>query len=78
MTKNKLIFWVCDYSDKTGEGNLARKFIELNYKKKKIKINYLRPDNFINQKYIVPFIGIVSCWKNYLKGNDVGYINLGR
>ena len=75
MTNNKLIFWVCDYSDKTGEGNLARKFIEENFKKKKIRINTLKSYHFLNYKYVIPFIGIFSCWKHYLKGNDVGYIN---
>lgn len=75
MTDNKLIFWVCDYSDKTGEGNLARKFIKENFKKKKIKINTLKLNDFFNHKYLSPFVGIISCWKHYLKGNNVGYIN---
>ena len=75
MTKNKIIFWACDYSDKTGEGNLARKFIKENFKKKKIKINTLNENNFFNHKYMVPYIGIISCWKYYLKGYEVGYIN---
>ena len=75
MTDNKLIFWVCDYSDKTGEGNLARKFIKENFKKKKVKINTLKLDNFLSHKYISPFVGIISCWKHYLRGNNVGYIN---
>ena len=75
MTDNKLIFWVCDYSDKTGEGNLARKFIKENFKKKKIKINTLKLNDFLNHKYLSPFVGIISCWKHYLRGNNVGYIN---
>ena len=75
MTDNKLIFWVCDYSDKTGEGNLARKFISENFKKKKVKINTLKLDNLFNHKYISPFVGIISCWKHYFKGKSVGYIN---
>ncbi len=75
MIDNKLIFWVCDYSDKTGEGNLARKFIKENFKKKKVKINTLKLDNFLSHKYISPFVGIISCWKHYLKGKNVGYVN---
>jgi len=75
LTDNKLIFWVCDYSDKTGEGNLARKFIKENFKKKKIKINTLKLNDFLNHKYLSPFVGIISCWKHYLRGNNVGYIN---
>ena len=75
MTDYKIIFWACDYSEQTGEGNLARKFIKVNYKKKKIKINTLKNKNFLNHKYIAPYIGILSCWKYYLKGYNVGYIN---
>ena len=75
MTENKLIFWACDYSDKSGEGNLARKFIKENFKKKKIKINKLKKNNFFNHKYITPLIGVISCWKYYFKGYNVGYIN---
>ncbi len=75
MTNNKLIFWTCDYSDKTGEGNLARKFIKENFKNKKIQINTLKHNYFLNYKYISPYIGVISCWKYYLKGNVVGYIN---
>ena len=75
MTDNKLIFWACDYSDKTGEGNLARKFIKENFKKKKIKIKTLKLNNFLHHKYISPLVGIISCWKYYLKGYNVGYIN---
>lgn len=75
MTNNKLIFWACDYSEKTGEGNLARKFIKENFKKEKIKINTLKLNDFSNHKYIVPYVGIISCWKYYLRGYKVGYIN---
>ena len=39
---NKEIFiWACDYSTKTGEGNLARLFVNLELKKYKKK-NYKR------------------------------------
>ena len=75
MTDNKLIFWVCDYSNKTGEGNLARKFIKENFEKKKVKINTSKLNSFFNYKYIVPIVGIISCWKHYFKGKKVGYIN---
>ena len=75
MINYKFIFWACDYSNKTGEGNLARKFIRENFKKKKIKINSLKENHFFNQKYIAPFIGIISCWKYYLRGHNIGYLN---
>lgn len=75
MNDYKIIFWACDYSDKTGEGNLARKFIRENFKNKKIKINTLKHNHFLNYKYLSPFMGIISCWKYYLKGDKVGFIN---
>lgn len=75
MTNNKIIFWACDYSEKTGEGNLARKFVNENYQKKRIKINSLKFNNFFNHKYIAPYVGILDCWKYYFKGYKVGYIN---
>ncbi len=75
MTDYKIIFWACDYSEQTGEGNLARKFIKENFNKKKIKINTLKLDDYLNHKYIAPYIGVISCWKHYFKGYSVGYIN---
>ncbi len=75
MTSDKLIFWACDYSGKTGEGNLARKFINENYQIKKIKIKTLNLKNFLNYKYILPLIVLIYCWRDYLKGHKVGYIN---
>ena len=75
MTNNKLIFWVCDYSEKTGEGNLARKFISENYEIKKIKVNSLKIKNFLSYKYILPYIILMFCWRDYLRGYKVGYIN---
>ena len=80
---NKEIFiWACDYSTKTGEGNLARLFVNLElkkYKKKTIK----EPKNFTNKynrkilsyKYIAPIVGICFCWKYYLKNKQICYIN---
>ena len=67
MTKNKIYFWASDYSDNTGEGRLCRLF--LNYLEKKyslIKI-FNTYKNFLNFKYINPFIGIVYCWIFFLK-----------
>ena len=75
MTKKKLTFWACDYSDKTGEGNLARKFIKENFKNKKYQIKTLSSKNFFSYKYIIPFIGVLNCWKYFIKGHNVGYIN---
>lgn len=75
MTKKKLTFWACDYSDKSGEGNLAKKFIKENYKDKRIKIKTLKSKNIFSFKYIIPYIGIINCWNYYFKGHKIGYIN---
>lgn len=75
MTKKKITFWACDYSENSGEGNLARKFIEENYKKEKKNIHIFRSKNLQSYKYISPFIGIINCWRYYLKDHKVGYIN---
>ena len=75
MTKKKLTFWACDYSDKTGEGNLARKFIHQNHKGGKIQIKTINSKHFFKHKYIIPFIGIIYCWKYFFKNHNVGYLN---
>ena len=75
MTKKKIVFWACDYSNKTGEGNLARKFVKDEYSNKNIKIKSFKPDHLLNYKYVTPFIGILYCWKYYLRGYICGYIN---
>ncbi len=75
MTKKKLTFWACDYSDKSGEGNLAKKFIKENYENKIIKIKTLKSKNIFSSKYIIPYIGIINCWKYFFKGHQIGYIN---
>ena len=75
MTKKKIILWACDYSSESGEGNLSRKFVKKNFINKKIRVISYNKKNILNYKYISPFIGIFYCWKYYLKGNKVGYLN---
>ena len=75
MTKKKFTFWACDYSDKSGEGNLARKFIYQNYKGEKIQIKTINSKYIFTHKYITPFIGIINCWKYFFKNHNVGYLN---
>tara|TARA_B110000114_G_C15056987_1_gene383687 strand:+ start:285 stop:1181 length:897 start_codon:yes stop_codon:yes gene_type:complete len=78
----EIYVWACDYSSKTGEGNLAKLFVNLQlnkYKKKNIK----GPKDFtkkyyykvITYKYMAPIIGIFFCWKYYLKNKEICYIN---
>ena len=75
MTKKKIILWASDYSKESGEGNLSRKFIKKKFNNKKFQIIYLNKKNIFNHKYISPFYGIFICWKYYLKGNKVGFLN---
>lgn len=76
MKNNNLYIWSCDLSKYTGEGNLGRLFIKeklKNYKKIIIKKNPNK--SLLGHKYISPFIGIISCWKYYLKNKKTCYLN---
>jgi len=81
--KIKIYCWVCDFSEKTGEGNLARLFIKKQFKSTGVKIfsvtNTIKKKNYIykilNYKYISPFIGIIFCWFAFLKKKNSAYIN---
>lgn len=80
---NKYSCWACDFSNKTGEGNLARLFVEKNYAQNNYQI--FTPRNIgslnfsctkiLNYKYISPFVGILFCWYLYAKGKKVVYLN---
>ena len=79
MDKEKLYVWSCDYSSKSGEGNLARLFT------KKLSNHYnlsiIRTNNTIfnykifNYKYVSPFVGIICCWYYYLLKKNISYLN---
>jgi len=73
LTKKKLFVWTCDYSENSGEGKLARLFIDELKKKKFIII--LNQQNTLNQKYISTLWGIFYCWKKYLNQETVCYLN---
>ena len=78
MTNNSnKYFWACDHSSKSGEGRLARMFID--YRRKQTGYNFIRihsSKNYIfRHKYISPFIGIFYCWLYYLKKKEIYYIN---
>ena len=77
MKKKKLYLWASDFSDSTGEGQLARLFaLYLRGKGNKIHlINKINQNNLLDHKYISPFIGIFYCWKFYLRDKKVAYIN---
>jgi hypothetical protein len=67
--------WACDISQNTGEGQLARLFLN----KEKIKINKYSQHKIKNKilllKYVFPFIGIFFCWFNFIKKKNIYYIN---
>ena len=74
MTKKDLYVWTCDYSENSGEGKLARLFInQYNFRK---EYNF-----FFNQKKIIKFkyfstiFGIIFCWKKFLTKKKVLYLN---
>lgn len=65
---------MCDYSENTGEGKLARLFI----KKFNINNNYkivLNQKKKMFYKYISTFLGILYCWKKYINNQKVCYLN---
>ena len=74
MTKKKIFVWTCDYSDNTGEGKLARLFLN----KMNEKDNFyfiLNQKKKIKQKYLSTIFGIIYCWKKFLKNERVCYLN---
>ena len=62
--QNKIEFycWACDFENNTGEGNLARLFIEKNYTLGKYRVFTLNNIKVLNYKYLSPLIGILFCW----------------
>ena len=75
---NKIIYcWSCDYSSKTGEGNLARLFISKKIKYKKIFYPQIlfKKNSLFNYKYFTPFFGIILCWYYFFQNKKVAYIN---
>ena len=75
--KKKIYCWACDYSAKTGEGNLAKLFIKERIKNSKIFCPQKNYNEFsiINLKYLSPIFGILFCWYHFLKKKNVAYIN---
>ena len=78
MKKKCIHYWASDSSNKSGEGKLARLYIDFLKKDKKTKINKIKSNKknkLINYKYISPFIGIFHCWNLFIKKEKVAYIN---
>lgn len=75
MTKDILYLWASDYDENSGEGKLARIFVNYLKNKKNYKIKKNKIPKKTYNKYLSPFIGILYCWKNYLRNRNIGYIN---
>ena len=75
LTKKQLHLWVCDYSKNSGEGKLARLFIKNLKDKEKVIVKINKRNNLLRYKYFSPLLGIIYCWKHYLLGKKIGYIN---
>lgn len=80
MTNNTIYYWACDKSNSSGEGKLALYYIKSLKEKKIIEIKKKRIKNkllnkFFNYKYIIPFIGIIYCWKYHIQKKNICYVN---
>jgi len=80
--RNKILFyWTCEKSENSGEGKLALFFLKklrkqfnlIEIKKPKIKNKFFR--EIFNYRYILPFIGVLYCWKYYLTNKKACYVN---
>ena len=75
--------WACDYSKSTGEGQLARLYVDLKLGKHNTQIvtpslinlknNHL--NKLKNYKYISPFVGIAKLWILYFQNKKTVYVN---
>lgn len=72
--KKKLFIWASDYSLKTGEGKLARLFVEKILRKNKYKLVF-NQKKILNSRYLSSISGIIYCWKKYFKNQKVCYLN---
>jgi len=75
LTKKLLHLWACDYSKNSGEGKLARLFIKSLKNKEKVIIKINKKDSLLKYKYFSPLLGVLYCWKHYLLGKKIGYVN---
>lgn len=66
--------WACDFSNSSGEGNLANLFLK-KLKKEKHFIYLIQTKFLKNYPHLKPFLGIIYCWFYFLKNSKVAYIN---
>jgi len=73
-------FWACDFSKNTGEGNLARLYINQSDGKQKIlSVKTFIKNSTIRKifdfKYISPFFGVLICWYFFFQKKEITYVN---
>ncbi len=68
------IGWSCEYHQNTGEGKLARKFLNTYYSGKNVRV--ISPKfNFFLSEYLYQVFGIFVLWYYYFIGKKLIYIN---
>ena len=70
----KYIGWSCEFYNNTGEGQLARKFLNTYFENKNVKV--ITPKfNFFLSEYIYQLYGIFVLWYYYFFGKKLIYLN---
>lgn len=79
MIKKKIYTWACDYSNDSGEGNLARLYAKKLNKKYDLVIkkpsNIFLKNKIFKYKYFSPFVGLICCWYYYFLKKKICYLN---
>ncbi len=71
---SKYVAWSCDYKKNSGEGQLARKFIETLFDKNNVKIQHPKLKFYLSD-YIYQIYGIIVLWYYFFKGSKIIFIN---
>ena len=75
----KIFYWSNDIRENSGEGILAKNFLNLlrnKYKNYKyINLNKFKKKNNFLYNYILPFWGVIRIWRYHLNGYICCYIN---
>ena len=75
--KNQIVIWSSSYSEREGEGKLARLFIKkmLFFYGKKYDFIFINKkknkNNNLFHKYIEPFLGLILLWKYFFLGKKI-------
>lgn len=73
--KKKIYFWACDFKNNSGEGRLAKLFIDrLKNQYTLIKISNSK-FKLLRHRYVSPFVGIFYIWIYFFKKKKTLYTN---